>query len=228
VRADQPAGDSSPAGSGTVSRMKFRDDIDPERTWVVSDTHFGHENIKAFCHRPLDIEQTMMEEWARAVPEKDSTLLHVGDMAYRGNAWFKNMIAKHLTGERKLLIQGNHDKQRYSFFRDAGFRIVKPFAIRWENKVIQFSHYPWNAEFDDAPRIPDNTWRVHGHIHNNGSSRHEFTPYLKNHINISVEQTKYRPVRLASLLEGAILGSLREGKTDWYDGNADYEGRPGA
>lgn len=218
--------------------MKLRDDIDPERTWVVSDTHFGHESIKAFCHRPLDIEQTMMEEWARAVPEKDSTLLHVGDMTYRNNAWFKNIIAKHLTGERKLIIQGNHDHQRYSFFRDCGFHIIKPFQIavtadalgcqlipdetyaQKDYVIVQFSHYPWNPEFDEGESIPDNTWRVHGHIHNNGYSRHEFTPFLKNHINISVEQIKYRPVRLASLLEGAILGRLRRADTDWYDGDA--------
>jgi calcineurin-like phosphoesterase family protein len=199
--------------------LKFRDDIDPDRTWVVSDSHFGHENIKAFCHRPLDIEQTMMEEWARAVPDKDSTLLHLGDLAYRNNAFFKNLVAPHLTGERKLLIQGNHDKQRYSFFRDCGFRIVKPFQIKYENRIIQFSHYPWNPEFDGPHAMPSNVWRVHGHIHNNGYERTEFTPFLRNHINISVEQIKYRPVRLSTLLAGALLGVVRHNEEDWYGGD---------
>jgi calcineurin-like phosphoesterase family protein len=53
-----------------------------------------------------------------------------------------------------------------------------------------------------------NDWRLHGHIHNNGYSRDEFVPFLKNHINLSVEQTKYRPVNLKLLLEAAILGRL--------------------
>jgi calcineurin-like phosphoesterase family protein len=42
------------------------------------------------------------------------TLLHLGDLCYRGNAWFKNMIAPKIApqAERKLLILGNHDRQR--------------------------------------------------------------------------------------------------------------------
>jgi calcineurin-like phosphoesterase family protein len=168
---------------------------------VTSDSHFGHENIKNFCHRPSDAESTMMEEWARAVPEKDSTLLHLGDLSYRNNAFFKNMIAPHLTGETKLLILGNHDKQRYSFYRDSGFKIIKPFQLGYRGVVVSFSHYQWN--FDEGA-MPKNYIRIHGHIHNNGYTRTEFIPFLKNHINISVEQTHYRPVNLALLLDGYL------------------------
>jgi calcineurin-like phosphoesterase family protein len=200
--------------------MNFRDDLDPKKTWIISDTHFGHENIKRFCHRPDDIEQTMMEEWARAVPEKDSTLLHVGDLCYRGNSWFKNMIAKHLTGERKLLITGNHDKQRYSFYRDCGFKLARPFAIHYGGFEIQFSHYPWNEDHDESAMPPSNVVRVHGHIHNNGYTRHEFTPYLRNHINVSVEMLKYRPANLAALLDAYLYGKLIDEGADWYAGDS--------
>lgn len=209
--------------------MKHRDDIDPEKTWIVSDTHFGHENIKAFCHRPPDVEQTMMEEWARAVPEEDSTVLHLGDLSWKSNAWFKNMIAPHLTGARKLLILGNHDKARYSFYRDCGFRLARPFKVNYRDKVVSFSHYPWSEE-EEAGVMPDNEVRLHGHIHNNGyydgrefdeqgkQIRHaerrsdgRLIPFLRNHINLSVEQTRYRPVNLKLLLDAAILGRLPDG-----------------
>ncbi len=186
-------------------RVKFRDDIDPETTWVVSDTHFGHKNIIEWARRPPDVEQMMMESWAREVPP-EATVLHLGDLAYSNNAWFKNMIAPHLTGERKLLVKGNHDRGRFSFYKGSGFDIVRPFAIEWGQDVISFSHYPWNAVEDGE--MPPGTWRVHGHIHNNGYTRDAFVPFLLNHINISVEQTQYRPVNLELLLKGAIYGEF--------------------
>ena len=69
--------------------MKFRDDINPANTWVTSDTHFGHDNIVGFCHRPgyakrdpdnyglLPHEEIMLSEWRKEVPD-DATFLHCG------------------------------------------------------------------------------------------------------------------------------------------------------
>lgn len=184
--------------------MKFRDDIDPKTTYVVSDTHFGHDNIVGFCHRPPDHEQIMMERWARAVPD-DATVLHLGDLSYKSNSLFKNVIAKHLTGSRKLLIRGNHDKQRFSFYAQSGFKIIRPFSIRYDKWIVSFSHYAWNEEAEGT--MPDNHLRIHGHIHNNGYFRDAFVPFLKGHINVSIEQTKYRPVLLANLLSGYLYGT---------------------
>ncbi len=225
--------------------MRTRDDIDPENTWVTSDQHFGHDNIVGFCHRPLDHDQVMIAEWRAHVPE-DATLLHLGDLCYKGNARFKHLIAKELTGGRKLLIKGNHDHQRFSYYRDCGFKIVSPFAIRWGEQeecercngkgwsynwnsaghspcdapgcddgltapryVVSFSHYAWSDEDEGRPIAP---WdlRIHGHIHNNGYTRDGFVPFLKQHINVSVEQTKYRPVNLKLLLDATLLGEYPE------------------
>ena len=208
--------------------MRFRDDIDLDNTWVVSDTHFGHENIVPFCHRPLDHEQVMIAEWRATVPE-DATVLHLGDLCYKGNAFFKHIVAKELTGARKLLIRGNHDKGSRSFYRDCGFQEVKPFKLGispafgdlyrvdpiWADSkeplpphsewVVSFSHYSM-----DKYNWEPNHWRIHGHIHNNGYTRDGFVPFLKNHINLSVEQTKYRPVNLGVLLRAVLLGVFPE------------------
>lgn len=182
--------------------------LDPANTWVVSDTHFGHDNIVGFCHRPMDHEQVMIAEWRAEVPD-DAAVLHLGDLCYKSNAQFKHILAPELTGARKFLIQGNHDKQRFSFYRDCGFRIVKPFEIayngpnNWHIWSVSFSHYPL--------RKPDPRLRhvhLHGHIHNNGYGGKDspFTPFSAGQINLSVEQTKYRPVNLKSLLDGYIEG----------------------
>lgn len=215
--------------------MKFRDDIDPSRTWVISDTHFGHDNIINFCHRPTDHEQIIMENWAQIVPKKDSTVLHLGDLAYKSNARFKNLVAPHLTGERKLLIMGNHDRQRFSFYKQSGFLICRPFGITLsgingvriapdqvisgQDHIVTFSHYPWApAPEEDKVRLPGeydemapSHTRVHGHIHNNGYRRESFVPFIPQHINVSLEQMKYRPVLLRDLLDGALLGRYHDG-----------------
>lgn len=229
--------------------MKFRDDIDPAKTWIVSDTHFGHENIVGYCHRPLDHDQVMIAEWRAHIPD-DATVLHLGDLVYTGNARFKHITAKELTGQRKLLIKGNHDHQRFSFYKACGFSIVSPFAILYGNSEIKyrqvcldcdgrintrnddsppvcktcrgwgstnksvpwtvsFSHYPWSEKVEGRPMLATDL-RLHGHIHNNGYTRDGFVPFLKQHINLSVEQTKYRPVNLKLLLDSVLLGEYPE------------------
>jgi calcineurin-like phosphoesterase family protein len=195
----------------------FRDDIDPARTWIVSDTHFGHRNIIEFCHRPPDHDQLIMENWAREVPE-DATVIHLGDLCYKGNSFFKNMIAPKLTGARKLLVKGNHDHGRYSFYKASGFKLARPFSIMWGDTEVSFSHYPWNAEGDEHFKIepegpmPPNHLRLHGHIHNNGYTRAAFVPFLAQHVNLSIEQTKYKPVNLALLLSSVVDGRVVHGE----------------
>lgn len=220
--------------------MKFRDDIDPATTWIVSDTHFGHDNIVPYCHRPLDHDQVMIAEWRAHVPN-DATVLHLGDLVYRGNARFKHIVAPELVARRRLLIKGNHDHQRYSFYKACGFQIVSPFAIRygdapdcetcngkgWQTTrtgdccscqgsglehppyIISFSHYPWSEQTEGRPISPTDL-RIHGHIHNNGYTRDAFVPFTRGHINMSVEQTKYRPVNLKLLLDSVLLGEYPE------------------
>jgi len=183
--------------------------IDPAETWVISDTHFGHKNIIGFCNRPTDHEAVMLENWAQTVPD-DATVLHLGDLSYRNNGMFKNVHAKHLTGARKLLIRGNHDKQRFSFYRDSGFKLTRPFEIRYRDWRVSFSHYPWNLE-KEGGAMPSNMVRVHGHIHNNGYTRSEYVPFLKNHINVSIEQMHYRPANLKLLLDAALYGEYDRG-----------------
>lgn len=186
----------------------LRDDIEPENTFVISDTHFGHTNIIGYCKRPDDHEQIMMESWASQVPD-DATVLHLGDLCWKGGGMFKHVIAKHLTGNRKLLLRGNHDKQRYSFFRQAGFALVRDFEIRYRGYTISFSHYPWN----NGP-IPNKTIRVHGHIHNQGYSRRNYTPYLRNHINVSAEMVLYKPCNLKTLLDAYLFGEYEPDPRD--------------
>lgn len=210
--------ENGPREHAMTDTFILRDDIDPATTWVTADSHFGHRNLIGFCHRPEDHETLMIERWAEEVPD-DATVIHLGDLCYKSNAMFRAVHAPKLTGERKLLILGNHDKQRYSFYKRAGFKLARPFEIlygahetelmgRHPGWTVQFSHYP------SGKRLPLGTLRLHGHIHNNGYTRGAFVPFLRDHINLSVEQTKYRPVNLKLLLDAVLLG---EYPADAYD-----------
>jgi calcineurin-like phosphoesterase family protein len=157
----------------------------------------------------------MIRAWREAVPMENSTLLHLGDITYRGKDKF-HKLADRLTGARKLLILGNHDKQPNEYYEEAGFEIIDPFLMIYgqPRKEISFSHYPYDelGENADHPgQIPPFEWRVHGHIHNNGYGPPPVwphVPFFYNHINVSVEMLKYRPVRLDVLLNAAIFGEL--------------------
>jgi calcineurin-like phosphoesterase family protein len=172
--------------------MKLRDDIDPAHTWLIADTHFGHKNIIGYCHRPANFEDILLEELS-VIPAGD-TLLHLGDLCYKGNAWFKNMIAPKIApGTRKLLILGNHDHQRSAFYRQTGWHVTAPFYFAYgltgggpgvidyaheyvhgSDHIVSFSHYPWSADDRrgqlnwERGEIDQLHHRLHGHIHNNG------------------------------------------------------------
>lgn len=210
--------------------MRFRDDIDPENTWVWSDPHFHHTNIAAFCHRPPDHDQLILAEVRKEVPA-DATLLCLGDINYGNNARFKHIVAKELPGKRRILIRGNHDRQSDGFYKKSGLLTTAPFKIGYSKPertrvpgtkpeddlwieypyryIVSFSHYPWNDAEDGGPQ-PENHLRVHGHIHNNGYTRQAFVPFLKGHVNVSVEQTRYKPVNLKLLLDAVLLGEYPE------------------
>lgn len=190
--------------------MKTAPKITPHRTWVIADSHFGHANIARFCHRPPEHDKIMVDAWRTAVPN-NATVLHLGDISFRAGAPFFREQAKQLTGQRKLLLLGNHDVMPRWNYEQAGFEIVEPFAIRWRGQRIEFNHYPHDARADGYNMPPEGTWRVHGHIHNNGYGpppEWPPVPYMLRQINVSAEMLKYRPVNLAVLLNAAIFGEL--------------------
>lgn len=205
--------------------MRFRDDIVPERTWVWSDPHFGHRNINDFANRPPDYESLMLERVAINVGPED-TLLCLGDLCYSNNAAFRALVAPHITGGRKLLILGNHDHARPSFYKKCGFKLARPFAIKTRHTLdgirvqdpsahswhttVSFSHYPWDND-EEGRSMKDTDLRIHGHIHTAGYTRAGYVPFLKDHVNVSVEQTNYQPVRLDLLLDAVLLGMYPEG-----------------
>jgi calcineurin-like phosphoesterase family protein len=149
-------------------------DMIDENTRVISDTHFGHENILTF--EPIrnttmridgyeNHDQWLIDNWNSSV-KPDDVVLHLGDFAFK-------MIqdVQHLLNGRKILILGNHDRkgiQTYNAFehvirglwvqRDEYYlgthttdELFSVLIKEINGKKVMFSHYPVDEreiEFD--------------------------------------------------------------------------------
>lgn len=187
------------------------------KTWLISDTHFGHQNIIKFAQRPESHEVIMLSNWIDRIGETDD-VLHLGDvfLGKQGSPLRWAKVIARLPG-RKYLILGNHDKAKTSLYTEiAGFKIIPPFIHRG----LAFSHRPITPEFPlHAPKgarahtlaasVLDAGagWHtnIHGHIHGNtiteAAERHgEQGPMPgKNYINVSVEVHDLAPIQLGSI-----------------------------
>ena len=169
-------------------------------TWIISDTHFFHENIGKYCSRPDNWQELIIKNWNDLV-SPDETILHLGDFAL-GNKSNFDLLSGMLRG-RLFLIQGNHDRISKSYCETRGVTLIKNslnVQISDQMKLI-FSHRP-------IVPLEDGWINLHGHIHNVPPPP-EGSNLGPNHINMSVEVREYRPWRL-----GDILKSIKDHPTE--------------
>jgi calcineurin-like phosphoesterase family protein len=185
--------------------------------YVISDTHFFHDNIVKFCNRdeqiaklngePMDHNAYMVEAWNRVVRPED-TVLHLGDVVLwrkGGDVKYASTIMPKLNGT-KYLILGNHDNPNLDW-EAMGFTVIEPFTIPYKGIEVNFQHYPLDPGVlhpGARPRIVN----VHGHIHNNGYPivpgqggwQYGTTEDSPMQLNVSVEVVDYEPQSIESLL----------------------------
>ena len=91
-------------------------------TWIISDTHFFHENIGKYCSRPDNWQELIVKNWNDLV-SPDETVLHLGDFAL-GNKTNFDLLTGMLKG-RLFLIQGNHDRISKSSCETCSVTLIK-------------------------------------------------------------------------------------------------------
>jgi len=161
--------------------------------WIISDTHFFHENIGRYCNRPENWQELIIKNWNDLI-SPDETVLHLGDFSFGKRSNF-DLLIEQLHG-KIILIRGNHDRLSRLRYEARGVTIVnEPIYVELDEKMkIVFSHWP-------VVPLDDGVINLHGHIHNS-SPPAEGSVLGPNHINMSVEVRDYRPWRLKDVLSG--------------------------
>ena len=145
--------------------------------WVISDTHFGEDDLKqGIKSRPDD--EVLLKNINQKVG-KNGTLIHTGDV---GDIEY----AKRLKGY-KILILGNHD--RMPEYWDEVFDEVYSDMLIISPKII-LSHEP-------IPNFPY-MYNIHGHVHNGK----QFSP---GKMNVCADVIGYTPVNFNQFIKSGKL-----------------------
>ncbi|NMC60227.1 MAG: hypothetical protein GYA51_12725, partial [Candidatus Methanofastidiosa archaeon] len=90
-------------------------------TWIISDTHFFHENIGRYCNRPENWQELIIKNWNDLI-SPDETVLHLGDFSFGKRSNF-DLLTEQLHG-KIILIRGNHDRLGRMRYESRGVTIV--------------------------------------------------------------------------------------------------------
>jgi len=155
--------------------------------WLISDTHFGHENIIRYCNRPFEsvhhMNEVLRENWNSIVKPNDH-VWHLGDVYFGKGLPNAIDFLKSLNGRKRLCL-GNHDNGQDQILHKVFEKIVLWRDFKEHNLLL--SHIPLHPS-----NVIRDRFNVHGHIHQNKSPD-------GNYINVCVEQTGYKPVNLDSI-----------------------------
>jgi len=165
------------------------------KVFLVSDTHFGHNNICNFTTdsgeklRPWDnapeMDEAMVEYWNETVKEGDK-VYHLGDVAIAK----KHLATISRLNGRKILIRGNHDtfeaKDYLQYFKDIrGVHVLSGMIL---------SHIPIHEE--SLARFSIN---VHGHLHSRRVMKNGLID--PRYYSVCVEQIGFKPIEMNELVE---------------------------
>lgn len=161
--------------------------------WIISDTHFNHENIIKYCNRPFanakEMNEAMIENWNSTIKD--------GDMVYHcGDVYFgKNTDWSHRLNGRKRLILGNHDNAKDQTLQNM-FEKIMVWRMFPEFGLL-LTHVPVHKSSLEVKVFRN----VHGHTHNI-----EFDEQIEldnkrrfRYTNVCVERTEYKPINIEEL-----------------------------
>ncbi len=181
---------------------------DGARLWIWSDLHFDDERIRRHAKRPFPTIRTMnwalRDRWREAVAPHD-TVVCAGDLGGRRNIFGRlKPPCANLPG-RKVVVLGNHDFTRFRWReRPLGTDASVMTLVIDTDPPLLVAHVPLVV-------VPDGCVNVHGHHHDFRAL--ETGPW----INVSVEQTGYRPLdvrtQVLPLARVLVAGRTPEGAT---------------
>ena len=163
--------------------------------WVISDTHFNHQNIIHFCKRPYEtakeMNEKLVENWNSVVKPGDK-VYHLGDV-YMGGGFAREdtmALLKSLNGKKRLVL-GNHDNGKDQILQSC-FEKIDMWRM-FPEFGLHLTHVPVHESTLGEGRFMEKKFlNVHGHIHDNESpSQH--------HQCVCVEHINYTPINIEEL-----------------------------
>lgn len=177
--------------------------------WLISDTHFFHENILKFKDSDGELirgsrfssveemNECMLDNWNSVVKPGDK-VYHLGDVMMGAKEDFLKFWPK-LHGSKRLIV-GNHDDikwmaQKELFAKIQMWRMFPELGLLLthvpvhQQSLFRFPSKDKPEEWNDEPEYLLN---VHGHIHQNPSPP---GPYRC----VCVEQINYTPINIEEL-----------------------------
>lgn len=153
--------------------------------WIVTDTHFGHANLKQYCGRPDNFEQLILYNIQRVVKPTD-ILIHLGDICLGHDDYWHKQLQKIIC--TKWLIRGNHDRQSTTWYLQHGWGCVADGLLLTQNHT--------NYWLTHKPSVSVTGVNIHGHEHNNITNVNVHTSMPVYHIlqiSLSMENNQYKP-----------------------------------
>lgn len=172
------------------------------KEWVISDTHFGHENILDFEGeaRPFsslgEHDRALIDNWNSVVGPEDR-VYHLGDAFFKIKNFNK---LKELNG-KKILIMGNHDVYNVDY-KEVFEKVYGCLTIHKKIGKIILSHIPVHPSQLDERFV----FNIHGHVHSQ-------TIPDERYINVSVENlVGLKPADLNQVIRSRY-NDIQEGGT---------------
>lgn len=191
------------------------------KTYIIADTHFNHLNIRKYCSRPDNCDELTVRNWKKLVG-KDDLIYVLGDVHFGKRSEISDWI-ENLPGI-KILIKGNHDREREQFYLNHGFVAVLDFAVvtiavkisnhQMRYDKILLSHEP--IVIPSENRIVAN---IHGHLHNNvieDWKKEEVQVVTSSHYLFCLEKIGYKPILLnRAIRDGYLIPTLSLRLKNW-------------
>lgn len=146
--------------------------------FLISDPHFGHENVIQFGERPFEnaaeMEEVLVERWNAKVGKRDRVIC-LGDWCMSAKHY---KVADRLNG-MKSLVMGNHDsgdlRHLINHFHSVHGSLFKKGLLLTHIPVLMDGYHNYD-------------WVVHGHIHHSDQN-------VKDHryINVNMDVWDYVP-----------------------------------
>lgn len=169
--------------------------------FVISDLHFGSDNIIKYCNRPFinadHARKQMIDNWNKVV-KPDDTVYVLGDFIM-GQPETVPDILNQLNGHI-VLVRGNHDTKRklgiYAQYPEK-VEVHDIFYKPYRGLYFVMCHFPITDEGFLDMVVQDNSevCVLHGHVHD----KEPFFNPLNHTFNVSADVVNFTPISLKDI-----------------------------